>query len=452
MSGSTSSSKPDHAGARNKPPGMFDRAAPWPERLAHIVDTMRALSRQTDPQEMVNTYGERMEGAFDADRMVSLSRRDLARPWYRITRSSTWEEDINPWLERSRLPRFESGLLGELLYADEPRIINDLRVRDDDPAREYLEGMGSLLAVPHFDQGLALNMVVFMTEKRNGINAENVPEIVWFNNLFGRATHNLVLSKELRDAYEIVDRELSVVAEIQRSLLPAELPSIPGVELAAHYRTARHAGGDYYDFFPLVDGKWGVLIADVSGHGAPAAVVMAITHTLAHADPERRCCPDVLLDSLNRNLIGRYTAATGSFVTAFYGVYDPARRSFLYSSAGHNPPRLYRAGSDNAEELFGAQGLPLGVLHDADYTSASTTLHPRDTLVLYTDGITEARSAANEQHQTLHMYGVGRLDAAVRAGSRTASAVVERVLASVDTYTESGAPDDDRTLVVISAS
>ncbi|MGD9692912.1 MAG: PP2C family protein-serine/threonine phosphatase [Phycisphaerales bacterium] len=452
MNGATPSSNAGQSHGPAKAPGMFDRAAPWTSRLSHIVDTMRELSRQTDPQEMVNTYGERMEGAFDADRMVSISRRDLARPWYRITRSSTWAEDINPWLERHRLPRFDRGMLGELLYADEPRIINDLRVSADDPAREYFDGMRSLLAVPHFDQGLALNMVVFMTEKPDGINPENVPEIVWFNNLFGRATHNLVLSKELRDAYEIVDRELSVVAEIQQSLLPAELPSIPGVELAAHYRTARHAGGDYYDFFPLTDGKWGVLIADVSGHGAPAAVVMAITHTLAHADPERRCCPDVLLDNLNRNLIGRYTAATGSFVTAFYGVYDPGERSFLYSCAGHNPPRLYRAGADAPDELRSAQGLPLGVLHDADYTSASVSLRPADTLVLYTDGITEARFPQSERHHTVDMYGVKRLDTAVLAGKRSAPAIVERVLESVEAYTEGGSPDDDRTLVVMTAS
>src|SRR5207253_1299364 len=103
---------------------------------------------------------------------------------------------------------------------------------------------------------------------------------VWLSNLFGRATHNLVLAEELRQAYEAVDRELVAVADIQRSLLPAKLPKIPTMDLAAHYQTSRRAGGDYYDFFPLAEGKWGIIVADVSGHGTPAAVLMAITHCI----------------------------------------------------------------------------------------------------------------------------------------------------------------------------
>ena len=88
--------------------------------------------------------------------------------------------------------------------------------------------------------------------------------MVWMSNLFGRATHNLVLAEELKAAYEIVDRELKIVADIQRSLLPSPLPKIPTLGLAAHYQTSQWAGGDYYDFFPLPDGHWGILIADVS--------------------------------------------------------------------------------------------------------------------------------------------------------------------------------------------
>lgn len=430
---------------------IFDHRAPWPDRLAHIVDTMRELSRQSDPQEMVRTYAERMRGSIESDRTVSLSRRDMARPWYRITRSTTWSHPVNPWKERDSLPQFCCGALGDLLYSEEPGLIADFQASGDDPAHEYLEGMRSLLAVPHYDQGVAQNMVVFMCREPNAFDPERAPEIVWFNNLFGRATHNLVLSADLRDAYEIVDRELSVVAEIQRALLPAEPPRIPGVEVATHYRTARHAGGDYYDFFPLVDGKWGVLIADVSGHGAPAAVVMAITHTLAHSDPVRRCCPDALFDGLNQRLCGRYTTATGSFVTAFYGVYDPSDRSLLYSSAGHNPPRLYRKGRDRAEELIKAQGLPLGVLPDSEYTSAKVTLGSGDALVLYTDGVTEARAPRTEG-ESLDMFGVPRLDEAVGSGPFRAAPIIDRVLERLDAFTASGAPDDDRTLVVMNVS
>ena len=92
---------------------------------------------------------------------------------------------------------------------------------------------------------------------------------MWLSNLFGRATSNLVLSEELQQANQALDREMKAVGDIQRSLLPARLPRIPTLDLATHYQPSQRAGGDYYDFFPLPSGKWGIFIADVSGHGTP---------------------------------------------------------------------------------------------------------------------------------------------------------------------------------------
>ncbi len=125
------------------------------------------------------------------------------------------------------------------------------------------------MAIPHYDQGVALNMVVLLEQEPAAFDPEKFPEWFWVSSLFGRLTHNLVLRDELKHAYEIVERELKVVADIQRSLLPQVLPAIPGLELGAYYQTSQWAGGDYYDFFPLPDGRWGILIADVSGHGTP---------------------------------------------------------------------------------------------------------------------------------------------------------------------------------------
>src|SRR5262249_58491975 len=126
---------------------------------------------------------------------------------------------------------------------------------------------------------------VFLRRDAAAFAPEHFPQLVWMSNLYGRATHNLVLSEQLKEAYEAVDHEMRVVADIQRSLLPAAMPPIPTMALAAHYQTSHRAGGDYYDFFPLADGKWGILIADVSGHGTPAAVIMAVAHNPAHPLP-----------------------------------------------------------------------------------------------------------------------------------------------------------------------
>src|SRR4051794_20444114 len=122
-------------------------------RLSIIVDTMREISRQTDPQVIAKIYGQRMRQLMPFDRFMALSRRDLTRPRYRITRSSLWKDEVNPWLERDRLPLLAGGLLADLIWGDEPRIIDDLSavVESGDPAAEYLAGMGSLVAIPHYD-------------------------------------------------------------------------------------------------------------------------------------------------------------------------------------------------------------------------------------------------------------------------------------------------------------
>lgn len=420
--------------------------ADWRQRLDTVVDTMRDISRQTDPQAVVRTYASRMSTLANYDRTVSISRRGLQHPWYRITRSSTWNKSINPWKEAAKLPTFDSGLLGELIYSDEPRLINALNVSPDDPAAEYFDGMQSAIAVPHFDGGQALNMVVHMRKESTAFAPEDLPQLVLISSLFGRATQNLVLSEELREAYAAVDRELQAVADIQHSLLPAKLPTIPTLDLAAHYQTSRYAGGDYYDFFQLPGGRWGILIADVSGHGTPAAVFMAILHSIAHSlphDPER---PATMLRHTNERLTRQYTAGKGTFVTAFYGVYNPADRSLRYARAGHPPPRLRRACAETIESLDKADGLPLGIIEDAPYTEATVTLQPWDLLLLYTDGITEAHSPGGE------MFGVERLDPILARCHPSARPPLDQILAAVETFTAGRAPDDDRTLLAAKVS
>lgn len=422
--------------------GLFGPTTSWQQRLAVIVETMREISSQADPQEMVRAYTNRMRGVLPQDRTVSLSRRGHEYPEVRITRDSERTNEINPWTQRDRLPVVRGGLLAELLYADAPRIIDALDVPDSEPGAPYLAGQRSLIAIPLYDQGVALNMVVFLRRRPRGFEPENLPEYVWMANLFGRATHSLVLSAELRAAYESVDREMRVVADIQRSLLPAELPQIPTLELAAHYQTSRRAGGDYYDFFPLTDGRWGLLIADVSGHGVPAAVVMAITHAMAHTHPDEPCPPGKLLMRLNRQLAEIYTRGNGTFVTAFYGIYDPRSRELQYASAGHNPPRVRCCATNHVYVLSEAGGLPLGISPEARYEDAVQTLLPGQQLILYTDGITEAFNPAGE------MFGVERLDGVLGDCDESAAGMVRQILAAVDAFQQGTPIDDDRTLVV----
>jgi sigma-B regulation protein RsbU (phosphoserine phosphatase) len=350
----------DPTGADSTRSGLL--RGPWQQRLAFIVDTMRELSEQTDPQLLVQAYGRRMRQALPSDGFVSLSRRDLARPRVRVTRSHLWGTEVNPWTARERVI-LDGGLLSELIWSDEAVVIDDFCLRDGDPGAEFLKGMRSLVAVPLFDRGVALNMYVALSVSPNRFLRQDLPERVWMSNLFGRATHNLVLSDQVRQAYAAVDRELKTVADMQRSLLPTHLPNVPSLELAAHYQTSRRAGGDYYDFFPLDDGRLGILIADVSGHGTPAAVMMAVTHSIAHTHGEEPTPPSKLLAFINRHLCARYTSGNGTFVTAFYGIYDPRARTLTYGSAGHCPPRVKRT-DGRVLPIEGSLSLPLGIEPD----------------------------------------------------------------------------------------
>ena len=121
---------------------------PWEERLTAVMEMMREMSSQTDPQQMVQQYGARMRRFRHVDRSISLSRRGLKFPEVRVTRYSGWNSEVNPWKQPDKLPLISGGVLSELIYADEPRVINDFSVPPDDPAADFLAGHGSLVAIP----------------------------------------------------------------------------------------------------------------------------------------------------------------------------------------------------------------------------------------------------------------------------------------------------------------
>jgi len=325
-------------------------------------------------------------------------------------------------------------------------VIEDLpaQLHPDDPGRFYLEGFQSLIALPNYEGGQGLNVGISLFPPGIVIDHSVIPMMHWQAGLFGRGTQSLVLRNQLTAALRDLDRELQVVGAIQRSLLPPELPDIPGFELAAYYRTSARAGGDYYDFLPLGRDEWGVLIADVSGHGTPAAVLMAITHAIAHTRPGVPKPPREVLAHLNRHLSRRYTPPD-SFVTAFYATLCPSRRQLTYSLAGHNPPRLLRAG--RILSLEDASGLPLGIAADESYDETTIPLDGGDFLLFYTDGITEAMSPP-DLSGSRELFGLDRLDALLAdCAAVPAKTCLGRVCDELADFTGGAPPADDQTLV-----
>jgi sigma-B regulation protein RsbU (phosphoserine phosphatase) len=338
---------------------------------------------------------------------------------------------------------FQGGLLESLCYSETTVLIQDLHVPEDDPAFEYIGGFRSLLAIPQFDNGESINTVVLLQRNSNAFDPAKVPDLVWRSNLFGRATSSLVLKSQLEEAFKALDRELKTVARLQRALLPTELPKIERLDVTATYQPASRAGGDYYDFFELPDGKWGIFIGDVSGHGTPAAVIMAVTHCMAHTYPGPQMPPGAMLSYLNDHMASKYSSRIDTFVTAFYGIFDPASRKLTYACAGHNPPRLKRSQAGQVVPLDKVGGLPLGVLEGASFEESSIYLQFADQLVLYTDGISETHNPSGEQ------FGETRIDEVLAHCGMDTADLTRALLAAVDEFADGMPAHDDRTLIVL---
>lgn len=254
----------------------------------------------------------------------------------------------------------------------------------------------------------------------------------------------------LATALEALDHARKAVGEIQRSLLPASLPEIPGFEMSPYYRASQHASGDYYDVVPLIDNQWGFVMADVSGHGIPAAVIMTVMRTLIHAElpSNRDKSTGKFLEHVNSVMSETYLR-DDRFVTVWAAVLNPVSRRLTYASAGHNPPRLLRGGSVFA--LDAAGGFPLGIDPAATYEDVGITLETGDLLVIYTDGITEAMRSGSDDD--LELFGTERLDQVLGESSyeRTCDCT-ERVRTAIAKFTGDAAPTDDQTMLVLRAS
>jgi len=240
---------------------------------------------------------------------------------------------------------------------------------------------------------------------------------------------------------ERFQKELDIAKGIQQSFLPESAPTIPGIDLAGFNEPALEVGGDFFDFIPVGDDNWGLVIADVSGKGVPAALFMALSRTLIRATTARNADPARAIEEANRLIFG--DAKTSMFVTLFYAVLDVRNRTLSFVNAGHNPPLLSTAGSAKVA-LLQAKGIAIGVLEDISLESAQILLHPGDVLVLYTDGVTEAANMKDEE------YGIERMTAVVAASRNLpAQEIIAAIVADVGQFAGSRPQYDDITLMVL---
>jgi phosphoserine phosphatase RsbU/P len=250
------------------------------------------------------------------------------------------------------------------------------------------------------------------------------------------------LERDLRLSRDRLAEEMRSAGEMQRLLLPRTLPGNGSVTFAAHYRTSLHAGGDYYDVLTLDAGRVGVFVADVSGHGARAAIIMAMMRTLLHSSNSPLDEPAQILDKMNRHF--DYLRETPLFATAVYAVIDPTAERMQIACAGHPAPLLLREGQ-SISPLPCEGTMPLFMFDLKTVPQSDHELRPGDKLVFYTDGITERQTIAGE------MFSLERLmETLARDAARTPEHLLGRVIEEVETFADGHEPQDDQTLLLAS--
>ncbi|MDE2904026.1 MAG: SpoIIE family protein phosphatase [Chloroflexota bacterium] len=240
-----------------------------------------------------------------------------------------------------------------------------------------------------------------------------------------------------RDQLVALQNELSVASKMQQSILPTHFPASPHYQVFANMEPARSVGGDFFDIVMLENERIGMTVADVSDKGVPAALFMMSTRTLIKGAAIGSAGPGDVLREVN-NLLYEDNE-TEMFVTVLYAEYNPVSGEFVYASGGHDPPLLVKPdGSSSTLDLTG--GIALGLLPDLDYRQNSVILEPGDTIVLYTDGVSEAMTRDEEQ------FGLERLRAAVAADTGDdAEAANEAVFDAVSEFVGDNPASDDIT-------
>jgi sigma-B regulation protein RsbU (phosphoserine phosphatase) len=241
-----------------------------------------------------------------------------------------------------------------------------------------------------------------------------------------------------------LEKEIAIASSIQQAVIPHQftpLPSIKSFEIFGSMTPAKMVGGDFFDFFPLDDKRIGFLIADVSGKGIPAAFFMAMSRAIIRTIAPRATSPEECLKEANQMLC--IDNDTCMFVTTFYGVYDSQTQTIECSNAGHNPPLLLKA--DQTIQLIAPnEGIPLGVQEQTQYIKQTIKLNPTDTLILYTDGITEAMTYANEQ------FGQKRFEESLLKWPQgSLPSLTKQILDDVAAFTAGAPISDDMTLLCL---
>ncbi|HWO22834.1 MAG TPA: SpoIIE family protein phosphatase [Kofleriaceae bacterium] len=320
-------------------------------------------------------------------------------------------------------------------------VVSDRRgVLLGDHADENDEGVGTRMGAPLIYHGAHYG-VVYVESKSAGFRQEDVDLLQAIATQAGMAIHATRVAAQLARR-EKLERDLRVARQIQRSLLPANVPQVVGLEFAVHYEPAYQIGGDFYDFIWHDPAHLGLAVGDVSGKAISAALYMARLTSELRSRAAIARTPSRLLRRVNQEIAS--LGEDGMFATLVYCIYDLETRSLVFTNAGHCVPLLRRGERVFPLQAERAHTPPLGVTPELEAGEARVQLHSGDTLLMVSDGILEARDARGNE------YGLSRLSRRIRTARGGPEDIIKSILADIDSHTGEQAQGDDMTIVAMS--
>jgi sigma-B regulation protein RsbU (phosphoserine phosphatase) len=416
------------------------------DKLRMLLDITKTISRSLDLDEVLNLVMDTLDSLipYDAAGIYLVKCSEPLADWEGASdETCVFHTQAVRGYEIDDLQELDlkmgEGLIGHVAVTGKPYVSQEVR---HDP--RYINARprtNSEMVAPIISNNEVIGVFDLESDHLNAYSNDDLEVLMLLSSQVAIIIEKVMLHEQLIEKQRL-ETQLEVARQVQLELLPSRDPQLEGFEISAYNFPTEEVSGDYYDWVRIYDDQIGIVIADVSGKGVPAALLMAFLRASLRAATHIGYAPAISMSKVNYLLWE--SIERNQFVTAFYGIFDATNRTLAYSNAGHNPALLMEAdGSPRFEERG---GVPLGMFRDTRYYEYYLTIESGQVLVLYTDGLTEAMNSADEE------YGRDRLVESVRkCRDLTAREMVDYIHRDLINWTDGKGADDDVTIFIIKA-
>lgn len=414
------------------------------DKLRMLLDITKKISRSLDLQEVLNLVMETLDSLIPYDAAGIFVLRCVDKRGLRpgddpceFQAEAVRGYDI---AELSELHlKLGEGFIGQVALSGEPVICHD--VRNEPVYINARDKTRSEMVAPIISNDEVIGVFDLESDELNAYSDDDLQILMMLSSQVAIIIEKVMLHEQLIEKQRL-EGQLEVARQVQLELLPAKDPQLLGFDISAYNYPTEEVSGDYYDWVRIYEDQIGLVIADVSGKGVPAALLMAFLRASLRAATHIGYAPHISMAKVNYLLWE--SIERNQFVTAFYGILDATNKALSYSNAGHNPALLMDANGDI--RFLRRGGLPLGMFKETRYHEYYLTFQPGETLVLYTDGVTEAMNERGEE------FGRDRLAEAVKTVAHlSAREMISALHDVVVDWTDGKGAGDDATFFIIKA-